>query len=138
MRPVDDPLSERWQHIAWTPWVDLSQAASTRGAIPRDQGLYRVRKRGAQELLYIGKSIRLAARIQGLARAIRNEDHIGHYAGGCVWRAARSNAQVSWMVMPGPVRNVLGREIDLIAAYRKVMGDSPHCQFAGDHLSSPE
>ena len=138
MRPVDDPLSERWQHISWTPWVDLSQAASTRGAIPGDQGLYRVRKRGAKELLYIGKSIRLAARLQRLERAIHRKDHIGHYAGGCVWRAARSGAQVSWMVMPGPVRNVLGREVDLIAAYRKVMGDSPHCQFAGDRLPSLE
>ena len=37
--------------------------------------------------------------------------------------------------MPGPVRNVLGREVDLISAYRKAMGDSPHCQFAGDHKS---
>jgi hypothetical protein len=138
MRPVDDPLSERWQKIAWTPWVDLSQAASTRGAIPREQGLYRVRKRDAQQLLYIGKSIRLAARLQGLERAIHRKDHIGHYAGGCIWRAARSSVQVSWMVMPGAVRNVLGREVDLIAAYRKMMGDSPRCQFAGDRLLSRE
>ena len=59
--------------------------------------------------------------MQRLTRAIHNKDHIGHYAGGCVWRAAGSSAQVSWVVMPGSVRNVLGREVVLIAAYRRVI-----------------
>jgi hypothetical protein len=42
--------------IAWEPWLDLAEAASTRGRIPRKQGIYRIRLRRGKGLLYIGIS----------------------------------------------------------------------------------
>ena len=49
------------------PWVDLNEAASTRGYIPSNQGIYRIRLRRGKGLLYIGISGRLAKRLQGCA-----------------------------------------------------------------------
>lgn len=136
MREVDDPRGVRWQGIAWEPWVDLDEAASTRGRIPPKQGIYRIRLRRGKGLLYIGISGRLAKRLQGLRRAIDEPDHRGHYAGGCIARAGRSAVEVSWIVRdPVEKRDLMGEEVDLIAAYRRTMGPSPRCQFAGERLA---
>jgi len=134
LRPVDDPLSHRWQRIEWTPWVSLHEAASTYRGIPRKQGIYRIRTRRGTSLLYIGISVRLAGRLQGLERAIHRPDHKGHYAGRCVSRAR--GVEISWIVLEElDKRQLMGREVDLVAAYRRVMKASPRCQFAGQRIS---
>jgi len=131
-----DPRGERWQRIAWQPWLALKDAAATRGAIPAEQGIYRLRSRRGKGLLYIGISVRLTQRLHGLDRAIHRPDHVGHYAGGCVALADREGIEVSWVVREGiDKRDLLGEEVDLIAAYRKVIGSSPRCQFAGERLA---
>lgn len=136
MRQVDDPRGDRWQRIAWQPWIALEDVASTRGGIPRTQGIYRVRRPRGKGLLYIGISVDLAQRLKGLQRAIRRADHVGHYAGGCGARAGSSGVEVSWIVRERVhKRDLLGQEVDLIAAYRKIIGSSPLCQFAGDRLA---
>jgi hypothetical protein len=136
LRKADDPRGDRWQGVAWEPWIALKDAASKRGCIPRKQGIYRVRGRRGKGLLYIGMSVRLAQRLHGLERAIHRADHVGHYAGGCVAHAAGGSAEVSWVVRARvSKRRLLGEEVDLIAAYRKAIGSSPRCQFAGERLA---
>jgi hypothetical protein len=132
---LDDPRGDKWQGVAWEPWIGLKEATSTRGDIPRKQGIYRLRGRRNKGLLYIGISVRLAQRLQGLNRAISRTDHVGHYAGGCIARAVGSSVEVSWVVREKiSKRDLLGEEVDLIATYRKVMRSSPRCQFAGERL----
>jgi hypothetical protein len=131
----NDPRSDTWQAIAWSPWTPLEDAVSERGIIPSKQGIYRLRNRRGKRLLYIGISIRLSHRMRGLNRAIHRHDHVGHYAGGCVARSVGSAVEVSWVVRERiGKRDLMGEEVDLIAAYRKTMGSSPRCQFAGEHL----
>jgi hypothetical protein len=57
-----------------------------------------------------------------------------HVAGACVYQHQKRGAtiQVSWVATPDlDKRERLGRECDLIAGYRKVVHESPSCQFAG-------
>lgn len=137
MRLTDDPRRDRWAGVAWEPWVALEEAAAKRGGIPRKQGIYRLRSRRGKGLLYIGISVRLTQRLHGLERAIHRPDHVGHYAGGCVARAAGSEVEVSWVVRDRiSKRDLLGEEVDLIAAYRRTMGSSPRCQFAGERVTA--
>jgi hypothetical protein len=133
---TDDTRGDTWQGVSWWPWIALKEAASNRGSIPRKQGIYRLRGRRGKGLLYIGTSVRLAERLQGLELAIHRADHVGHYAGGCVARADRSGVEVSWVVRDRiSKRNLLGEEVDLIAAYRRTQGRGPRCQFAGERLA---
>ena len=112
----------------------MHEAASTYGGIPRKQGIYRIRARRGTGLLYIGISVRLAGRLQGLERAIHRPDHKGHYAGRCVSRA--QGVEISWVVLDDlDKRELMGRELDLVAAYRRVTNSSPRCQFAGERIS---
>lgn len=137
LRQSDDPRSDAWQAVAWEPWIALKEAASNRGTIPRKQGIYRLRSRRGKGLLYIGISVHLAQRLHGLARAIHRTDHVGHYAGGCVARAAGPDVEVSWVVRARvSKRALLGQEVDLIAAYRTTIGQSPRCQFAGERVAN--
>jgi hypothetical protein len=59
-----------------------------------------------------------------------------HYAGGCVASHAAGRAVVvSWIELPTiDRRELMGIEVDLIAAYRISTGGSPPCQFAGARL----
>ena len=47
------------------------------------------------------------------------------------------SVEVSWVVMdPLSRRELMGQEVDLIAAHRAAFGDSPTCQFAGGRLGA--
>lgn len=135
----DDPRDLDWLGHEWQRWVDLDAAVAGRGGIPRVQGIYRVRCRGTRGLLYIGISGSLSARLRRLRRGMSDPHGVGHYAGGCVAsHAAGRVVEVSWVELPLPKtdrRELMGIEVDLIAAYRAFTGGkSPPCQFAGGRL----
>jgi hypothetical protein len=106
-------------------------------------GIYRVRIAGKPELIYVGISKRLRMRIGNLRRGA------GHSAAPCVaaHRSQGHAVEISWAPVAASQMNVrrpddqeevkrelLGLEIDLIAAFRRLFGHSPACQFHGKPL----
>jgi hypothetical protein len=123
-----DPQGPHWGGLAWSDWLPLenSRAAS----IPDQAGIYRLRCRGSPKLIYVGISSRLAR----LRQARLRESKRGHSAAACV--AAHEHKgriiAVSWAIAEGiDHRELMGREVDLIAAHRTRFASSPACQFHG-------
>lgn len=136
-----DPQSRTWAGFEWSDWHELTAALTPRGSpVPPEAGLYRVRVEGAPGLLYIGQTgLSLRGRL-GQLRTSEKRASAGldarapHVAGACVHQHKQRGAtiHVSWVATPDiDKRERLGRECDLIAAYRQVIGESPSCQFAG-------
>jgi len=129
----------RWLGYDWTPWLSLDKAVAT-GRIPAAQGVYRVRAAGADVLVYIGISDSLRKRLRRLRYARDRDDHRGHIAGAGVAAVQGSgpSVEVSWVVMDDvDRRELVGREVDLIADHRRVTGASPVCQFHGSSVPEP-
>ncbi len=144
--PENDVQSPSWEKYAWSAWHLLDEVRCT-----DSPGLYRLRCNGQVGLLYIGEtgdSIR--SRFGQLRKAMQYaaegryaaKGKVGgppHVAGGCVWKhvCAGRVIEVSWIESPDlDKRERKGVECDLIAAYRRRMGVSPTCQFAGDFEES--
>lgn len=126
-----------WLGLGWQRWIELDKAVAGQRGIPRVQGIYRVRRRRARGLLYMGSSVNLSKRLRGLHRGLDDPDGGHHYAAGCVASRAPDHAvRVCWVELPDiDRRELMGREVDLIAAYRtSTGGKSPSCQFAGERL----
>lgn len=137
----------RWDGHAWSPWwlLDETFVAYSRDErqAPNKAGIYRVRCRGREGLIYIGQSgvtHGIRARLRQLRIAMRSAAPGGrpsppHVAGACV-RAHELRGcmvEVSWVALPDmPHRDRLGTECELIGAYRKAAGENPVCQFAGE------
>jgi hypothetical protein len=126
-----DPHGLRWEGLAWSDWHHLDALGAK--TVPREAGLYRLRCHGDPHLIYIGISDRLSSRLGGLRRARGRPDKRGHYAAACVaaHEARGKVVEVSWTAA-GDIdrRELMGREVDLIAAHRKQFR-SPVCQFHG-------
>lgn len=127
----EDLHGPRWEGLVWSKWHQLDTAEAR--AAPAAAGIYRLRCRGAPNLIYVGISDRLSSRLGGLRRARSREDKRGHYAAACV--AAHEDqgkiVEVSWATVGNmDRRELMGREVDLIAAHRKRFGN-PACQFHG-------
>jgi hypothetical protein len=127
----DDPESPHWGNLVWSTWYSLEETGDGRGLVPTEQGIYRVRccSQGDHELIYVGISTRgLRSRISSL----RNGE--GHSAAHCVavHAKARGKIEVSWAILANvDKRELMGREVDFIAAYRRRFKRSPACQFHG-------
>jgi hypothetical protein len=127
----EDPHAPRWEGLIWSSWHQLDSPEAR--AIPAGPGIYRLRCRGEPSLIYVGISDRLSSRLGGLRRARGREDKRGHYAAACV--AAHEDqgkiVEVSWAAVGNlDRRELMDREVDLIAAHRKRFGN-PACQFHG-------
>lgn len=127
-----DPQGPHWEGYAWSEWRQLGDLR--RADVPAGQGIYRLRSQGDPDLIYIGISDRLRSRLGGLRRARSRDDKRGHSAAACIaaHEVRGKTVDVSW-VLAGDIdrRELLGREVDLIAAHRRLSG-SPACQFHGD------
>jgi hypothetical protein len=136
-----DPQSAAWSGFAWSEWHELGIALRPRQSpVPVEPGIYRIRLRGSSRLIYIGQTGRsLRGRFGQLRASMRRaaealDARAPHVAGACVFEHERrgGTVEVSWVPTPDlDKRERLGREVDLIAAYRRVAGESPACQFAG-------
>jgi len=126
-----DPQDSLWEGLVWSRWHQLDTPGGR--AVPSEAGVYRLRCHGDPALIYIGISDRLSSRLGGLRRARGREDKRGHYAAACVAAHEKqgNTIEVSWAIA-GDVdrRELMGLEVDLIAAHRKRFG-SPACQFHG-------
>ena len=132
-----DPQSPGWENLAWSPWQHLDATAEY-GLVPRKQGVYRLRCKGHPALVYVGISDRLSSRLGGLRRARSRPPHYrGHSAAACVadHEAQGKVVEVSWAVLEDlDRRELMGIEVDLIAACRRRFRESPACQFHGGPL----
>lgn len=138
---MNGPQSSRWGGFVWSEWHELDSAMTPRSSsVPTVAGLYRVRTAGSPGLIYIGQTGRsLRGRFGQLRTSMRRaaegmDARAPHVAGACVYQHQRRGAtiEVSWVSAPDiDKRERLGREVDLIAAYRHSEGASPSCQFAG-------
>jgi hypothetical protein len=127
----EDLHGPHWEGLVWSNWHQLDTPEAR--AVPAEAGIYRLRCRGERNLIYVGISDRLSSRLGGLRRARGREDKRGHYAAACV--AAHEDrgktVEVSWATVGNmDRRELMGREVDLIAAHRKLFGN-PACQFHG-------
>jgi len=114
------PVSASGMNWSWSRWMPGREAHSE----PAGNGLYRLRRQGADELLYVGQG-KTSGRLRAhLAKADR-EDHrqAQHFVG---------QIEASWVTLPGiHVYNLLEHENDLIAAHVLSRGHPPIAQFLG-------
>jgi hypothetical protein len=136
-----DPRDPHWGGLDWSDWYTLDETGDGRGLVPVAIGIYRVRRAGSSEPIYIGISDDLRGRISQL----RNGS--GHYAAECVaaHRRLGHTIEVSWasssqmnidqrLSKKEKRRELMGFEVDLIAASRRLFARSPACQFHGSPL----
>jgi hypothetical protein len=115
--------------------------ASRKAEAPNSAGLYRLRCKGRDGLIYIGET---GDSLRGRFRQLRKASVYAaqgkpagppHVAGRCVFdhECAGLEIEVSWTEKPDLHRRERkGIECELIAAYRKTMRANPACQFAGE------
>jgi len=138
---IADPQARDWEGHAWSDWHQLDEAVLASAAIaPDEAGIYRIRCRGEEGLVYVGET---GKSIRGRFRQLRKAtEYVAagkrpgppHVAGGCVLEHERrgSVVEVSWFTTRGvDGRDRKGIECELIAAYRKATGLNPTCQFGG-------
>ena len=135
-----DPRDPHWGGLEWSEWHPLVNTGNGKGLIPGNRGIYRLQRVGLPEVIYVGISDQLRSRISSLRNGA------GHSAAPCVAALGRGHIiEVSWatvsrMSTEQPVspeqerRELLGLEVDLIAACRRCFGQSPACQFHGSPL----
>ncbi len=129
-RILDDPRSPHWGGLEWSEWYPLDSTGGGIGLVPRGTGIYRLQRADHPELIYVGVSDRLRTRISNLRNGA------GHSAAPCVAKhRSRGDAiEVSWAIVNDERRELFGLEVDLIAACRRLFGQSPACQFHGGPL----
>jgi hypothetical protein len=140
MEPADriesDPRHRRWGGLEWSGWYALDKTGNGAGLVPTGRGIYRLQRVGHPELIYVGISDRLRSRISNLRNGV------GHSAAPCAAaHLSRGNViEISWATVSQrgnkdeERRDLLGLEVDLIAACRRLFGQSPACQFHGAPL----
>ncbi len=140
-RIQSDPRDGDWGGLPWSDWYPLERTGDGHGLVPVEVGIYRVRRAGSPELIYVG----ITDGLRGRMSQLRNGS--GHYAAECVeaHRSLGHSIEVSWactsqmnidrrLSMKEKRRELMGLEVDLIAACRRLYGRSPACQFHGSPL----
>lgn len=122
------PRGPHWKGYAQSDWVWLDRTDVLEP--PDAMGVHRVRSR-RRGLAYVGmagrgKTSSLRTRIAMLRCTVAGRR--GHAAGRCICRLSRGPIYVSWVALDVDIREVYGIEVDLIAAHRAVMHESPYCQ----------
>ncbi|MGO9077954.1 MAG: hypothetical protein ACLQDY_02780 [Streptosporangiaceae bacterium] len=136
--PVHEPHQD-WHDLRWSAWVPVEDIER----VPAKRGIYRLRCQSSKDkLIYVGISDRLSSRLNGLRRALPrarqhmdDQTYVGHSAARCVvqHQDRGESVEVSWAEIAGiDRRELMGLEVDLIAACRAAYGHSPACQFHGE------
>jgi hypothetical protein len=123
--PAHNPRGPYWQGYAWSEWSRIEDARP-----PKQRGVYRVRS-GRAGLDYIGISDDLAMRV-GILRRCHQGRSGAHPACRCI-REAPGFVRVSRGTFDEDEvsrRELYGIEVELIAAYRAAIHESPHCQWS--------
>jgi hypothetical protein len=112
--------ASNWCGQQWSDWLPLREAVRrmTRGI----RGLYRIRRVGEDQLIYVGQG----------SIASRSIGHLRRWGQGEEVVADLQHFECSWVETPGLLANQrLELENDLIASHMLVTGALPERQFAG-------
>lgn len=117
--PIDGEVtSPNWVGLGWSEWTPVSDLRSTLGT-----GVYRIRTRGAEDLLYVGQG-RITQRIRShTAKSRRANQRQGPLFS--------QSLEVSWVTLDCSTRELLEIENDAIASHRHTRGAAPTAQFLG-------
>jgi hypothetical protein len=116
--PIDgDVVGTDWLGLSWAPWTPIEMTN------PTGTGLYRLRRRGSDELLYVGQG-RIGSRIRNHHAKRDTDGHrqADHFSG---------EVDASWTELQVDTRILLEYENDAIASHRLARGVAPLAQFIG-------
>lgn len=113
-----DATGEAWMGWSWSPWVPAARGAGASGV-----GLYRLRSRGAPDLLYVGQGL-IASRLMahGAKSSVPAHRQAAFFA---------AETEASWTLLEVPTVHLLEHENDLIASHVLTMVKPPAAQFLG-------
>jgi hypothetical protein len=127
-------LSVGGRAYRWTEWVPLDQALAE-PVLPADPGLYRVRRAGTREVVYIGQTgVGIRARVRMLRGIAGGEMPYRdpHTAAPALWALVQSTGcvfEVAGLPVGGDARWRNGLEAVAIALHRQHAGKSPAANF---------
>ena len=142
------PLSTEWCCMFWTPWIEITQLK--KGYLPLLPGIYRIRPKGKDFLIYLGQTSRTLdhrVRVELSNTYLRSGDEMPfndpHTAAQSLWVWNQSEGwDYECSVAPVPVEGVPvkerrryleGIEAFLLWRYHSVMGESPLCNHGRFH-----
>jgi hypothetical protein len=118
-----DPHGAAWGGHDWSSWIPLEETAASR---PQGSGLYRIRGREREALMYVGQGL-IAPRLLAHLAKTRIPDH----PQGQLF-AASAPLECSWVVNDEWLsHHRLELENDLIASHLLETGEIPTAQFQG-------
>jgi predicted GIY-YIG superfamily endonuclease len=139
-------FSSNWCTLNWVPWIRIKTKREERKIIPNSQGVYRVRPRGKDFLVYVGQTNQLKRRTGMLALNSYKEEmpwNDPHTAAPnlWVWRQEQGwDYEVSVAATPAITRQKRqGLECLLLWRYRLERGESTLCnhgRFHPDYVKS--
>jgi len=114
--PSNPPTSPAWAGLAWSPWQPL-------GDVVTDRGVYRIRQRGADELVYVGQgNIQARLRLHLAKSTDPTHRQSVPFAG----------TEAPWVSLPSAnPEQRLEIECDVIASHALHVGHEPAAQFRG-------
>lgn len=74
MTTIGNVYATDWLGLAWTPWLSVNSSENELRQLPTDPGVYRVRHKAYDGLIYIGETGRsVRGRVRSLVRGINGE-----------------------------------------------------------------
>jgi predicted GIY-YIG superfamily endonuclease len=133
-------FSTNWCSLNWATWIRLKTKREARRIIPNSQGVYRVRPKGKDFLVYVGQTNQLKRRTGMLALNSYKQEmpwNDPHPAAPnlWVWRQEQGwDYEVSVAATPALTRqNREGLECLLLCKYRLERGESTLCNHGRFH-----
>lgn len=133
-------FSPTWCNLSWTDWIPFSAKFSEFQIIPNEPGLYRIRPKNEQFLMYIGQTGRsLRERLNDLRRNTAKEVmpfNDPHTAAPSLWAWKDANGysyECSAAAFHSDSSQRIGWECYLLWQYRIFKGYSTLCNFGRFH-----
>ena len=119
--------------LAWGTWLDLANIGHRR-SVSSAAGLYKVRMRGAADLVYVGQTASLTSRMQHLSVCYRDEMPYNdpHTATPCLWvlrTEQKAEFEFSTCSLAGDPAIRKAFECVEVSEHRERFGHSPFANF---------
>lgn len=145
---MNQSLSAKWDNLFWTTWIEISSLK--KGDLPECPGIYRIRPKGKDFLIYLGqtsRSLDRRVRVELSKTYLRSGDEMPfndpHTAAQSLWVWNQSEGwDYECSVAPIPVdeippenrrRYLEGIEAFLLWRYHSEKGESPLCNHGRFH-----
>lgn len=133
-------FSPTWCNLSWSEWIPFSALSPEFKSIPKEPGLYRIRAKNQQFLMYIGQTGRsLRERLNDLKRNTLKEImpfNDPHTAAPSLWAWNDANGysyECSAAAYYSDLSQRTGWECYLLWQYRLLNGSSTLCNFGRFH-----